>query len=313
MGGVISLAIELAGAISSLVAATDLTAEAILAGEALAAIESEVASMVLVEGFAEADALAALGLTAEHMSMLTAIPGMVEQLASTGLLVQTLSGAAALFTAGIKLSQHEVSLVNRNTSMALQIWRPDFMDLILPGFRHFEWGFNVLGDWGHQLATAVGRMIWEMVLHESRRRVAMIGGNFLGQGSRRAAEQVAQLIEGARWVVTSPYTTLQHYYRTLPPMNVIQMRQQARLRGQKLLETSSERLEETDPESGEVIQKYGPPGGADQPVTPDWMLLMILGLYGDITPLWGHVLQQEHILSPKNMIDGPPAKKRRKM
>ncbi|ASU50419.1 viral protein 2 [Sorex coronatus polyomavirus 1] len=309
MGGVISLAVELAGAISALVAATDLTAEAILAGEALAAIESEVASMVLVEGFAEADALAALGLTAEHMSMLSAIPGMVEQLASTGLLVQTLSGAAALFTAGIKLSQHEVSLVNRN--MALQLWRPDLWELILPGFRHFEWGFDVLGGWGHSLVNAVGRLVWQMVLSESRRRLGMLGGNLIGQGGRQAAEQVAQLLEGARWVVTAPYSSLQHYYRSLPPMNVIQMRQQARLRGQKLIDY--DRTEETDPESGEVIQKYGPPGGADQPVTPDWMLLMILGLYGDITPLWGHVLEQEHILAPKNMIEGPPAKKRRKM
>ncbi|ASU50440.1 viral protein 3 [Sorex minutus polyomavirus 1] len=195
--------------------------------------------------------------------------------------------------------------------MALQIWRPDLWELILPGFRHFEWGFDVLGDWGHSLVSAVGRYVWEMLLTESRRRLGMLGGNLIGEGRRQAAEQVAQLLEGARWVVTSPYTGLQNYYRSLPPMNVIQMRQQARLRGQKLIDYN--RVEEIDPESGEVIQKYGPPGGADQPVTPDWMLLMILGLYGDITPLWGHVLEQEHILSPKNMIEGPPAKKRRKM
>ncbi|ASH97636.1 VP3 [Giant panda polyomavirus] len=234
------------------------------------------------------------------------MPGFFQDIVGLGVLFQTVSGASSLVAAGIQLGRHEVSVVNRN--MALVPWIPqDLFDIYFPGVSSFSYVVNIVADWGESLFHSLARNIWDALMRESRAQITHATRELTLRGVQTFQDTMARVIERARWVVTNgpvhAYSAIEEYYRALPPINPAQARQLAR----RLEIKTPERLTiESPEESGEVVQRYEPPGGAFQRATPDWMLPLILGLYGDITPTWSSYL--EHIEAEE---DGPKKKRRK--
>uniref|UniRef100_A0AAU6S4Z3 Minor capsid protein VP2 n=1 Tax=Eptesicus serotinus polyomavirus TaxID=3139987 RepID=A0AAU6S4Z3_9POLY len=115
MGGIISAIVDMIVLATEMSAATGLTVETLLTGEALAALEAEVASVMTVEGLSGIEALAQLGWTAEQFSNLAFIATTFGQAIGFGVLYNTVSGLAGLISAGIRLGLN-VSSVNRQIS-----------------------------------------------------------------------------------------------------------------------------------------------------------------------------------------------------
>ncbi|AFU25585.1 VP2 [Alphapolyomavirus quintipanos] len=302
MGGVISIIVDIIELTAELTAATGFSVEAIINGEALAAVEAQLSSLATVEGLTGVEALASLGITTEQYSFLTSVPGMLSNAVGLGVVFQTVSGASALVTAGIATSYaKEVSVVNRN--MAVIPWRdPDYYDILFPGVQSFSYAIDVITDWSGSLFHSIGRYIWESVTTEARRQIGHASNQVIVRGTHAFQDTLARILENARWVVqsgpTNVYNYLDNYYRQLPPVNPAQARQMYRRLGQKYRVTRDAQipdrynLESSETESGETVEFYKHPGGANQRVTPDWMLPLILGLYGDITPTWDKYVHQ---------------------
>lgn len=310
MGGVVSLIVDLVALTIDLSTYTGFTVEAIIAGEAAAAVEAQVASILAFDASIQPlEALASLGFTAEQFSYMSAIPTFVNDAIGLGVVLQTVSGAGQLVQAGIAYSRTDVSVVNRNLNMNvtdLVIWRPeDYYDILFPGLSRLSWGIDILNNWGRGLFRSVGRYIWSLILQETRLQLEAEGRRFRAYAQATVSHTIANILENARWVVTSgpvsAYQALEDYYRALPPLNPPQRRQlYERLR----IQFEEQGITPHHEESGEIIDQFAAPGGAHQRVTPDWMLPLILGLYGDITPVWGEYLREFD-------VDGPPKKKRR--
>ncbi|NDU78651.1 hypothetical protein GWI34_39605, partial [Actinomadura sp. DSM 109109] len=92
------------------------TLEAILTGEALAALEAEISSLMTIEGISGIEALAQLGFTAELFSNFSLVASLVNQGLTYGFILQTVSGIGSLITVGVRLSREQVSLVKRDVS-----------------------------------------------------------------------------------------------------------------------------------------------------------------------------------------------------
>ncbi|WWE89197.1 minor capsid protein [Castor fiber polyomavirus 1] len=309
MGGVLTILVDIIELASELSAATGFSIDAIVTGEAIASIEAQISSIVTLEGMEGLDALVSLGVTTEQFSYLSAIPGMVSDAVGIGVIFQTVSGASSLIAAGIHFGySKEVSIVNRNMT-ALIPWRPeDYYDILFPGVQSFSYTLDVLASWSSSLFHTVGRYIWDSLLTEGRRQIGQRGQELIVRGTHSLTESLAKILENARWVLQSGpsniYSYLDNYYRELPGLNPAQVRAQYR----KIKETMPDRhnLAASDTESGETIEFYKSPGGAQQRVTPDWMLPLILGLYGDITPTWN-----KYIKEIEASEDGPKKKRRR--
>ncbi|AFU25581.1 VP2 [Alphapolyomavirus quartipanos] len=307
MGGVLSIIVDIIELTAEVTAATGFSLEAIINGEALAAVEAQLSSLATVEGLSGVEALASLGITTEQYSFLTSVPGMLSNAVGLGVVFQTVSGASALVSAGIATSYaKEVSVVNRN--MALVPWRdPDYYDILFPGVQSFSYAINVVADWSGSLFHAIGRYIWDTVTSEARRQIGHASNQVIVRGTHAFQDSLARILENARWVVqagpTNIYNFLDNYYRELPPVNPPQARQMYRRLGQKYRFAREAyqipdryNLANSETESGETVEFYKHPGGANQRVTPDWMLPLILGLYGDITPTWStyvHEIEEE--------------------
>lgn len=316
MGGVLSILVDLVQLLPELSASTGFGIEAILAGEAAASVEAEVTGLMLLESLGPLDALASLGLSAESFSLLSAMPGFFQDVVGLGVLFQTISGASSLVAAGIQL-RHEVSVVNRN--MALVPWIPhDLFDIYFPGAMTFSRVINVIADWGVSLFEQLSRTFWDELSRQSRAQIESAAREVALRGAQTFADTLSRVIERARWTITnSPivqaYGALEDYYRRLPQINPPQARQLFRRLGERppdrynleQLEREA-RAEIRQEESGEVVERYEPPGGAFQRSTPDWMLPLILGLYGDITPTWSAYIEQIEAEE-----DGPKKKRRR--
>ncbi|BAQ55566.1 VP2 minor capsid protein [Bat polyomavirus 5a] len=309
MGGILSLLLDLAEALPDLSAATGFSVEAIISGEAAAAIETE-ASWLLAQGLVatSAEALEVTGITAESVSMLFAVPSALRDLVGLGVTFQTVTGVSALVAAGIRFEQQQVSIVNHN-SMALSLWRPaDYYDILFPGVNSFVQAINVVEHWSSSLFNYLGRYIWESLAREARLQIGQATSSLALRAHHSFHDALARVAENTRWVLTTGpanvYSALSDYYAQLPPLNPPQVRQlERRLERRRRAITS----DEAPHNSGEVVQKYDAPGGAHQRTTPDWMLPLILGLYGDITPAWGAEIQKI-----EDKEDGPK-KKRRKL
>ncbi|QFU78317.1 VP3 [Mastomys natalensis polyomavirus 3] len=212
--------------------------------------------------------------------------------------------------------------------MALVPWQdPNLYDILFPGVNTVAHGLNVVADWGHSLMGSIGRYVWDLVYSTTRPGIEGPGGLSLRQ-THNLLDGVSRMLENSRWVITNiqsvaeyvrgarqyvdqvgqAYRGLEDYYRNLG-LNPPQRRALFR-KIHPTLESSTavpQRQGTAVPEgvvqdqSGEVIEMYRPPGGAHQRVTPDWMLPLILGLYGDITPTWATYIKE----------DGPQKKKRR--
>ncbi|AFU25610.1 VP2 [Alphapolyomavirus apaniscus] len=312
MGGVLSLFFDIAELASALSTETGISVGAILAGEAAADIEASVMGLMTIEGLGAADALAAMGLTMENFSMMYALPGMLSEAVGIGTLFQTISGASSLVAVGIKYSREEVSIVNKNISdMALQLWRPqDYYDILFPGVNHFAHYLNVIEGWASSLVHTVSRAIWDSIMRDARHQIGYASRELVVRGTTSFQDVMAKVIETSRWVLTSGpshiYSSLSEYYRQLPGLNPAQIRDVYRRLGEPV--PSRYQLEvEAREESAEVIETYSAPGGAHQRVCPDWMLPLILGLYGDVTPTFATYIHQVE----KEDDKGRPSKRRR--
>ncbi|CAX87746.1 VP3 structural protein [Bornean orang-utan polyomavirus] len=189
--------------------------------------------------------------------------------------------------------------------MALQVWRPwDYYDILFPGVNTFAHYLNILDDWASSLIHTVSRYVWDAILHESRHQIGHASRELVARGSGHFQDLMARLIENSRWVLTTGpsnvYSHLESYYRQLPGISPPQARDLYRRLQEKI--PDRHQLAVATDESAEVIETYPAPGGAHQRVCPDWMLPLVLGLYGDITPTFGEYLRKE---------DGPQKKRRR--
>lgn len=116
MGGVISLLLSIGEIAAELAATTGLTLETILTGEALAALEAEITSVMTIQGISGIEALAQLGFTAEQFSNMSLVASVISEGIGYATIFQTVSGASALVAAGIRLAMEgTMSTVNSNT------------------------------------------------------------------------------------------------------------------------------------------------------------------------------------------------------
>ncbi|BAJ53085.1 VP3 minor capsid protein [Betapolyomavirus mastomysis] len=198
--------------------------------------------------------------------------------------------------------------------MALQLWFPD-VDYNFPGLLPFVRFVNYIDParWASDLYHAVGRYFWQSVEREASRQIGDLSRDLALRTTQTVGETLARYFENARWAVTNLpslnlYSGLETYYSKLSPLNPIRARQLARNLG----EEEPYRYDRYDgaqsnQKSAEYVEKYDSPGGAHQRHTPDWMLPLILGLYGDISPSWGETIKEI-----EEEEDGPKKKRPRK-
>lgn len=117
MGGVLSLILSIGEIAAELAATTGLTLETILTGEALAALEAEIASVMTIQGISGIEALAQLGFTAEQFANMSLVASVISEGIGYATVFQTVSGASALVAAGIRLALEGggISTVNFNS------------------------------------------------------------------------------------------------------------------------------------------------------------------------------------------------------
>ncbi|BBG62003.1 minor capsid protein VP2 [Rhinolophus affinis polyomavirus 1] len=310
MGGFLSALLDIVSIATELSASTGFSVEAIITGEAAAAIETEVAWLMELETMTAVEAMAVVGLEAADISMLYAVPSILTDAVGLGVVFQTVSGASALVAAGVRLGQHEVSVVNRN-NMALALWRPEeYWDVLFPGVNTFAYSINVLYDWASSLYHTMSRQIWDSLVREGHRQIEGATRALAIRTAYQFHDTIARLMEHSRWVITNGpshfYRHLEAYYSELPKLNPAQARNLARRLNTRVPDRLT--LEREQNYSGEIVETIQAPGGAHQRVTPDWMLPLILGLYGDITPAWGYQLQKL-----EEEEDGPKKKRRRRV
>lgn len=97
---------------SGLMTSTGLTMEALLTGEALAALEAEVASVMTIQGISGIEALAQLGFTAEQFANMSLVASLFSEGIALGTVFQTVSGVSSLIAAGVRLGIGQSSTVN---------------------------------------------------------------------------------------------------------------------------------------------------------------------------------------------------------
>nr|UQK62684.1 VP2 [Alphapolyomavirus quintihominis] len=224
MGGIITLLANIGEIATELSATTGVTLEAILTGEALAALEAEISSLMTIEGISGIEALAQLGFTAEQFSNFSLVASLVNQGLTYGFILQTVSGIGSLITVGVRLSREQVSLVKRDVSWvgSNEVLRHALMAFSLDPLQ-----------WENSLLHSVGQDIFNSLSPTSRLQIQ---------------SNLVNLILNSRWV-----------FQTTASQN------------QGLL-------------SGEAILIPEHIGGTLQQQTPDWLLPLVLGLSGYISP-----------------------------
>lgn len=176
MGGVLSLLLDLGTLATELSATTGVAMEALLTGEALAALEAEVFNLMTIEGLSAIEALAQLGFTAEQFSNFSLVASMVNQTVAYGTIFQTVSGASALVSAGIHLGLEQRSLVDQN--LVGHIAQGLFREVMT----NFASGFAIDPiQWKYSLLHAVGKKAGDTA------------------GSIPVNTNLAKLVEESRW------------------------------------------------------------------------------------------------------------------
>lgn len=322
MGALLAVLAE----VFELAAVTGLSVESFLSGEAFATaelLEAHIANLVTVGGLTEAEALAATEVSAEAYAALTSVTSTfprafaalaATELATTGSLTVGATVAAALYPYYYDHST-PVAFLNYklNSGMALQQWVPD-IDWEFPGVMPFVRFINYIDptDWATDLFHTIGRYFW----HTAQR----YGRNLIDYEMRTASRELAvrsvqgfsdilaRYFENARWAVSllpkSVYRGLQSYYEDLPSLNPIQVRDLHRRIGRPIPTRIS--LEEPAVKSAEYVERAEAPGGANQRVAHDWLLPLLLGLYGDISPSWESTIEEI-----EEEEDAPQKKKRK--
>lgn len=329
---------------------TGLSAESILTGEAFTTAEllqSHIANLVAIGGLTEAEALAATEVTPAAYSALQSltpnfsqfIAGLAaSELAANSAIVVGAALAGALTPYNWSNSQPEAMA---DVEYPVAMYLPDFSDLNFPGVRslaRFLMNYMNPLEWSTSIYDAVGRLFWDRTIAVEKRLGGNVTSDLEYKGERISVyDTMAKFFENARWAIKAGtldlYSSLSDYYADLPSVNPIRARQMARSMGQevpyrydrytnpdwvkKFTEKFASEILETEKvtdaviqQSGDYVVKYEAPGGAFQRVSPDWMLPLILGLYGDISPSWADTVKEieEEEDGPK---EGPPKKKTR--
>ncbi|AWD33735.1 VP2 [Philantomba monticola polyomavirus 1] len=220
MGAIISSLVEMIALATEISAASGLTIEALLTGEALGALEAEVFSLMSIEGLSGIEALAQLGWTAEQFSNLAFIASTFSDVVGYGVFFQTTSGLASLISVGLRLGL-DVASVNRNQTEQTLLAIFGEVSKLIP--INISYHLNPL-KWEESLKTNCPKDL-ENIPIEMRHIIGV-------------------LMQNSRWVIQSSPTT------------------------------------DPQKESGDIVEFQPPPGGANQPATPDWMLPLILRLNG---------------------------------
>nr|AIF74277.1 VP2 [Bat polyomavirus] len=329
MGGILTVLAE----VIELASVTGLSAESIISGEAFTTAEllqSHIANLITYGGLSEAEALAATEVTSQAFEALQNLSPNFPQLfgavagldiAANSSILLSAAVAAALYPYNWSYSQ-PVAMAN----WPVALWRPDY-DIDFPGLRTLARFINYISpeNWGLDLLRAMGEYLHAILQRERRRQIEYMRGEVARRTRQQVVETLATFFENARWAVTNTisapvnlYRYLGDYYRALPVQNPVRARQLARNIGYEepyrydRFETEQEQQTFTPQQkSAEYVAKYDAPGGASQRITPDWMLPLILGLYGDISPSWGeyiHQIEEEE----EEEENGPKKKKLRR-
>ncbi|AQX36238.1 VP2 [LI polyomavirus] len=189
MGGFISLVLSVAEIATELSAATGFAVDAIVSGEALAAIEAEVASLMTIEGLSGAEALAQLGYTAEQFSNFSLVSSLMNQAIGYGTLFQTVTGVSSLVAAGIKLSLQDRSIIVTPLSPGSRNNIPGMSStLTLKGHPRLALEFYIDPlNYNHSMLNVLGQKLWESIAEEHKTL-----GIYTNKG---------KLLELARWEV----------------------------------------------------------------------------------------------------------------
>ncbi|AGU68320.1 structural protein VP3 [Butcherbird polyomavirus] len=173
--------------------------------------------------------------------------------------------------------------------MALEVWQPPAIDILFPGATEIANGIYSLNplEWGPSLFNRIAQYLWDSIITTGRRQIGMATQAATQQAASTLYDLAARAAENARWyVIETPsrtYQALKDYYSqvsVLPP-------NARRGRALFLADEEEEILKPQDPDiSGESVYREEAPGGAQQRTCPDWMLPLILGLYGTVYPGW---------------------------
>ncbi|BAM71850.1 VP2 minor capsid protein [Yellow baboon polyomavirus 2] len=323
MGAALALLGDLVATVSEAAAATGFSVAEIAAGEAAAAIEVQIASLATVEGITSTEAIAAIGLTPQTYAVITGAPGAIAGFAA---LVQTVSGVSSVAQVGYKFFSewdHKISTVglHQQPGMALELFNPEDYDILFPGVNTFVNNIQYLDPrhWGPTLFSAISQAFWHLVRDDLPRLTSQ---EIERRTQRFFRDSLAKFLEETTWtIVNAPinlYNSIQNYYSALSPIRPSMVRQVAEREGTQVtfghsysqsiddadsIEEVTQRLDlrnkEANVHSGEFIEKTLAPGGANQRIAPQWMLPLLLGLYGTVTP------------ALEAYEDGPNKKKRR--
>ncbi|BBG61976.2 minor capsid protein VP2 [Myotis davidii polyomavirus 1] len=183
MGGALSAVVDLIVMAVDLSAATGITMESILTGEALAALEAEVTSVMTIQGLSGLEALAQLGWTAEQFSQMSFLATTFSQALGYGVMLQTVTGVSALISVGLRLGL-EVAAANREMEVA-ELSR-------------------VLGTLAQTLHINLSHQFnpldWCGSLHDNYPHLH-------GKVDQKVLSSFAQVIEMGRWVRQHDFTT----------------------------------------------------------------------------------------------------------
>ncbi|QBJ04574.1 VP2 [Tasmanian devil-associated polyomavirus 1] len=331
MGGVASIIFELIE-LGEIVAGAGLGAEALLSGELAEILLGQLEILQTIEGFTLAEALTNLGLSAQAYTALISTAaggsGLITEAASAIGTYLSAALGASLIAAG--LSPLDFSYARgEEYLMATDLipWFPD-VDFLYPGTDYIVSVISILDPyhWGPSLFNALGRYLWDTLRSETGRQLGHMTREVASREVRTFRDLLARFLENVRWsIVEIPrdtYNFLGEYYRELPRVRPSQYSQlyekldpQGR-RGQQPYDEFVERNVENSAnrrsfESGEYVEAPFVPGGAGQDVTMEWMLPLILGLYGDIVPEWEEEIREiEH---EEDMYQSKQRSKKRKM
>uniref|UniRef100_A0AAU7E2C4 Minor capsid protein n=1 Tax=Rousettus bat polyomavirus TaxID=3141932 RepID=A0AAU7E2C4_9POLY len=323
MGAVLAVLAE----VFDLAAVTGLSVDSILTGEAFTTAEvlqSHIANLVTYGGLTEAEALYAAEVTPEVYAALSSLtpnfPQAFAALAGTEATAFTALVAGAATAAALAPYNFDYStpIANLDPSlMALQVWQPNWDDVYFPGVVPFVRFVNYIDpqNWATYLYQAVGRIFWESAQRAGTRLIEQEGRQIASAVATRTvttiSDVLARYFENARWAVshlsTNAYTSLQQYYAELPALRPHQVRAVNRRLGREIPNRFN--LEDNQGSAQYVDKQVEAPGGANQRTTPDWMLPLILGLYGDINPSWASTL--EDLEKEEDQENGPQKKKHR--
>nr|BAC81839.1 VP3 [JC polyomavirus] len=184
--------------------------------------------------------------------------------------------------------------------MALQLFNPeDYYDILFPGVNAFVNNIHYLDPrhWGPSLFSTISQAFWNLVRDDLP---SLTSQEIQRRTQKLFVESLARFLEETTWaIVNSPvnlYNYISDYYSRLSPVRPSMVRQVAQREGTYISfgHSYTQSIDDAD------IEKSLAPGGANQRSAPQWMLPLLLGLYGTVTP------------ALEAYEDGPNKKKRRK-